>query len=81
MLHNGFNYWLTKHGRARFIQRFGQKSDQDILATAINGYPGYIFIWAPDCRNPTTGRRLVTVLLDFEQWNPSQSLTYLKGAQ
>lgn len=60
----GFNYWLTKHGRKRFIERLGKRPDSEILATAIKGNPGYRFVWAPDKNCPTTGRRLVTVLLD-----------------
>ncbi len=64
MFSRGFNYWLTKHGRARFIERFGQKPDAEILETAITGAPGYKFIWAPDRTYPLTGRRLVTVLID-----------------
>ena len=60
----GFNWWLTKHGRQRFIERFGHKPDNEILDIAINGADGYIFVWAPDRAYPVTGRRLVTVLYD-----------------
>jgi len=63
----GFNWWLTKHGRRRFIERFGHKTDQEILDIAIKGYDGYKFVWAPDKTYPITGRRLVTVLLDKHQ--------------
>jgi len=61
---NGYNYWLTKHGRRRFLERVeSTASDTEILQTAINGKEGYKFIWAPDKRYPDFGRRLVTVLI------------------
>lgn len=61
---NGFNYWLTKHGRLRFIQRVGKLPDSEILTTAVHGKEGYQFVWMPDKTYPTTGRRLVTVYVD-----------------
>ena len=73
MFAHGFNYWLSKHGRKRFIERFGQKPDAEILSIAIVGAPGYKFVWAPDRTYPTTGRRLVTVLID------PNTCTQLKG--
>jgi len=62
MYAHGFNWWMTKHGRKRFLERFGQKPDAEILEIAIAGAPGYEFIWAPDKTYPLTGRRLITVL-------------------
>lgn len=64
MYKNGYNHWLTKHGRRRFLQRVGNASDTEILNTAIEGKEGYKFIWAPDKRYPDHGRRLVTVLIN-----------------
>ena len=65
---NGFQYWLTKHGRRRFLQRVeSDASDTEILQTAIEGKEGYKFIWAPDKRYPDHGRRLVTVLIQHKE--------------
>ena len=64
---NDLQYWLTKHGRKRFLERVGKASDTEILSTAINGKDGYQFIWAPDKRYPDFGRRLVTVLIQHER--------------
>jgi hypothetical protein len=61
-----FNWWLTKHGRQRFIERVGEMPDSDILSTAIKGKEGYTFVWAPDRSYPTTGRRLITVLINTQ---------------
>lgn len=80
MYYNGFNYWLTKHGRARFIQRFGPLPDSEIIRIAVNGHPAYHFIWVPDSRYPTTGRRLVTVLLNDAQLCALGSIFFKKEA-
>ena len=66
MYYNGINYYLTKHGRKRFIERFGHRPDNEILDIAINGADGYLFVWAPDRKYPVTGRRLVTVLFKYK---------------
>lgn len=65
MYANGFNFWLTKHGRKRFLQRVKKNAtDVEILSTAIKGLEGYAFVWAPDKNYPAFGRRLVTVLIN-----------------
>lgn len=80
MYSKGFNYWLTKHGRQRFLERVkNNASDSEILKIAVNGLPGYNFIWAPDKRYPTSGRRLVTVL--FNQSEGESSCTGISSSQ
>jgi len=67
MFHNGYDWRLTKHGRARFLERVGICADTVMLITAIQGKEGYTFIWAPDRVYPTQGRRLVTVLIKKDE--------------
>jgi len=57
-----FTWRLTKHGRARFIERLGMMKDNEMILKAILGHEDYTFVWAPDQKYPVTGRRLVTVL-------------------
>jgi hypothetical protein len=69
----GTNYRLTKHGRARYLERVGQATDSGMIVHAVKGDPRFRFVWKPDVQflrgscypqgaNVTTGYRLVTVL-------------------
>ena len=65
---NGINYYLTRHGRRRFVERLGEMADSDMIATAVYGVPGFQFIWKPDWNNPKWAKRLVTVKKDEGDW-------------
>lgn len=60
---NGTNYRLTKHGRARYLERVGFAEDSEIIRNTARGIPGYQPIWKP-CRKE--GYRLVTILFSKE---------------
>lgn len=64
---NGYTYYLTKHSREQFLLRFGKINDDDILWAAIFNLYGCQAKWAPDWKNPATGRRLVTVKIDLNK--------------
>ena len=51
---------LSKHGRARFIERVGYMTDEEMLFVATFGKPGFKFKWEPE----EIGLVLVTVLFD-----------------
>lgn len=64
---NNFNWYLTKHGRKRYIERIGLDNDSSMISTAVNGKVGFLFRWVPDKKYPTTARRLVTVLYTLKK--------------
>lgn len=64
MFLNGQNYWLTNHGRKRYLERVGEAaSDAEMIRTAVQGLPGYRFVWRPPNKQTRgQGLRLVTVM-------------------
>lgn len=72
MLIDGKHYWLSDHGRDRYIERICDgvctESDGQIITNAVAGVPGFVFVWKPDGKNPK-GKRLVTVMLKEDYQN------------
>lgn len=65
---DGHNYRLTKHGRKRFLARVcpgEEPNDGKILRMAVEGVPGFKFVWVPDARIEGDFR-LITVLIEGE---------------
>ena len=61
---DGNEYRLTKHGRARYLQRVNaDATDTEILLHAIKGDPNFTFVWGEDWTHKGDSRfkRLVTV--------------------
>lgn len=64
---DGYTYFLTKHGRTQFRNRVGHLEGDELLKAAIFNRYGCKAEWAPDSKQPVTGRRLVTIKLDEKQ--------------
>jgi len=43
----GGNYYLTKHGRQRYLHRVGEATDREMLIHAIKGDNLFQFVWKP----------------------------------
>jgi len=55
---DGVCHSLTAHGKERFIERVGEYPEHEMIRMAMEGVPGYQFIWASD----SSGYHLITVL-------------------
>lgn len=58
---DGTAYGISDHAYGRFLERFRPMTDSEIVALALKGHPGYIFIWGPR-EHPPDGYDLVTVI-------------------
>ena len=70
MVKQGQHWRLTKHGRARFIERVGMMPDIDIVNTAREGlvmgfFTGFSYKWADDYKR-RRDKRLITVYFDVD---------------
>uniref|UniRef100_A0A6M3ITC9 Uncharacterized protein n=1 Tax=viral metagenome TaxID=1070528 RepID=A0A6M3ITC9_9ZZZZ len=65
---DGVNYYLSKHGRLRYMERLGQARDVEIIRTAVGGKEGFRFIFGEHRSFPKDPRFrvLITVLGEEE---------------
>jgi hypothetical protein len=61
MFIDGQNYQLTNHGRKRYLERVGEATNAEMIKIAVQGLPGYRFVWKRPPKGGT-GLRLVTVM-------------------